>query len=77
MARRTQDPITRFLNDYSSLDSTGRGQVSAAIRGFEYQGSTGGGGVKRTSPVTPRKTTTGNGTVTVGRTVDNIGTGPV
>jgi hypothetical protein len=60
MARRSTNPIQRFLNEYAALDTNGRGQIAAAIQGFESASGTGVvGGVKRASSVTPRKATTG------------------
>lgn len=49
MARRTTNVIDRFLQDYSGLDTAGRQQVSAAIKGYEFQGAP---ALKRTAATT-------------------------
>lgn len=58
---RKQDPITRILNDYASLDAAGRTSVKAALRGYEI-GSGNVGTTARRSPVTPRTQTRQTGT---------------
>ncbi len=51
---RKQDPITRIINDYSALDTSGRSQVDAALRGFRIATTGVPGTTARRSPVTPR-----------------------
>ena len=59
---RKQDPISRILNDYASLDAAGRSSVKAALRGYEI-GSGNVGTTARRSPVTPRTSTRPSGTL--------------
>lgn len=54
---RKQDPISRIINDYASLDSAGRSQVEAALRGFRIGSGGSTGTTARRAPVTPRVVT--------------------
>lgn len=63
---RKQDPISRIINDYASLDTAGRAQVDSTLRGFRLA-TTGGsptGSTARRAPVTPRATKPVTGVVT-------------
>lgn len=51
---RKQDPISRIINDYASLDSAGRSQVEAALRGFRIGSGGSTGTTARRAPITPR-----------------------
>ncbi len=60
MARRIQDPIQRIMNEYVALDTAGRTNLAAAIKGFELGSGATTPTVRRAASTTPRKVTSGN-----------------
>lgn len=61
---RKQDPISRIINDYASLDTAGRAQVDSTLRGFRLATTGVPGSTARRAPVTPRTTKPVTGVVT-------------
>lgn len=61
---RKQDPISRIINDYASLDTASRAQVDSTLRGFRLATTGVPGSTARRAPVTPRVTKPVSGVVT-------------